>query len=94
MYPDFGNECFWCSPSGAVCTIDEFEPYILQNSKLYFDIQEWCYDFQHCAIAEFDWDAFTEKGQELYKKLVILLDTKYIIEYQQSYEETCYRKSI
>jgi hypothetical protein len=92
MYPDFGEVCFWHSPSGALLDIDEFEPYLLPTSQLYKNIKEWCKDFQKCESENFNWDEFNKKGLQLHKELIPLLKDKYIIEYIRSYEETEARK--
>lgn len=87
MYPDFGNECFWYSPSGAVSDIEEFAPMLLPDSQLYHDIKKWCKEFQSCEMEDFDWNAFDKIGKTLYSKLKKLLHGKYTLEYLQSCEE-------
>jgi len=87
MYPDFGDECFWYSPSGIVCPIEEFEPLLPSTSKLHQDIKKWRYSFNKQEEEQFSWSEFNQQGRKLHKELEKLLNNKYLIEYVKSYEE-------
>lgn len=94
MYPDFGMASFWVD--GASSGIEEFREFVNEDDPLAKEIENWVGIFNSKAPCnddlykhfDFNWDEYNLKGKKLHQRLQKIVQSKFIIPYWMSYQES------